>query len=186
MKTAYLLIFIFLASFNYKSERPFEDSRIFANCNLKQWFDQLRLGENQIFKINLIDESGNSNLYNQYYLEWQGNCLVLISTHAKHMNYKIPLLVRKSKTNCGELKGEQLFDHLMCSYETELSNMFSKDELKYEYKLIDQQKEIYEVVHRLRKDGSERIFTIGFKEGTITMKTKPGIKGTIHDYGVIP
>jgi|GEM_PF-1940568 len=172
------LIFLILATSLFCQKRStYKSNEIIATCSFKEWIQEYQF-DNKLLKLDISDESGAESLMNCYFLEWQSNCLVLLSTKTEGITLKIPLLVRNSNKNCGDLDGLLIYKNLKCKFNNNFSRIVD-GKVDMTFKLIDQKSEIYEVVHQSR-DGSGRTYTIGFKDGFIKMKT------TLLDGGRIP
>ena len=174
-----LILLLFASLFICEKTSDAQQTDVIVTCEFRDWLHEFEYA-NKLLKLDIPDESGLNSLNRTYYLEWQANCLVLISNKIPDITLKIPLLVRKSITNCEDLNGDQIFVSLKCRFNKNFTRAIN-GKVDMSYKLIDKKLEIYEVIH-LGSDGSSRNYEIGFKDGFIKMKTTLLDKGRIPKY----
>ncbi len=177
-----LIVMTFFLSLNKKNNSQLNQPNkndLMVHCSFKQWMSSSKYSTRTL-KIDIPDETSRDSLNNNYYLSWEANCLILLSTYYSNTILKIPLLVRESQTNCGQSSGIDLFDHYCCRF-NESYHIIWKGALDMKYTLKNKETETYEITHKDGK-GFRRIFNISFKDSTISMRTEVGSNGIILEY----
>ncbi len=78
-----LIVMTFFLSLNKKNNSQLNQPNkndLMVHCSFKQWMSSSKYSTRTL-KIDIPDETSRDSLNNNYYLSWEANCLILLSTY---------------------------------------------------------------------------------------------------------